>query len=869
MIEHSLRTKGKTMTNKPILKSVLTGVAILMAPVYAHAFGLGNIKVSSALNTPFRAEIPVTSFEAADKDSFLVGLASNSEFITAGLDRNSALIKLRFKVEYRNGKPFIKISSSQAMKEPFLSFLVSATTNNNKLLREYTVLLDPPTSIYTPTVDAPAKTVAPTRSARAQSVPPVAVTPTPRAPSMAGTTNYGVKRGDTLWGVASKVRPDSSVSHEQMMLAILKANPDAFVGRNINGLKAGQELHIPEKSEVMSLSRKEALAAVAAEHVAWQSRLNQAQQKTAVKPTTAAQESSTEERVEPVVEKVADDGAEDTAETSDTPDTTTAMETPASESEARLALTAPSDTDLEAEQELVAAGDDQIRQVNEQLSLAQERIEAIAQERLDLEQRMSAMLSKIETLERAISVKSPELAQLQSQLEEGVEPTIATDEAASTELTMDGAALTESLADADLETDGTTANNKIADDVPFPPVLPLDQTEATQEPVVTATENVAAIDVDTAENAVLDEVETAATNMTAAAVDTTESVGFIGKIFGLLKLLLLPLLLGLAGLMGWLFWRSRNQDSDYEDSWEEMAVDTPTSEVRAKELVAEAKINLAEVEEVSGVEEADSHFSDLMLEADTYINYENYSKAQSVLESAHQLEPNNNDVTEKLLFVLYQQKDGAGFEALAEQAETQLKENPTQWKKIAEWGEGLSPGSALFAGFAAASGAVVAAGAAENVAESESPIEEPMDLLDPSLEMGNELLDSGADDALLDFPVEFASAAVPEDGEFGNTDLKDMQAAAIESADSTLEDNTETSLSLELPATDLPADSASADEVALGDFESVDEVTTKLDLATAYLEMDEKDGARAILEEVLEEGDKAQKAQAKKLLDSL
>jgi pilus assembly protein FimV len=267
------------------------------------AIGLGDINLDSALNEPLRAEIELLSATPEELANLTVTLASDETFTRYGIDRPFFLQDIEFNVQPGgpNG-PVVEVRSRSPITEPFLTFLVEATWSSGRLLREYTVLLDPPTYAppavqQAPAVEAPrrATTTDSARIERQQPAPqpvqreeprqaPVRVTPPPTAPREQGTApapapaessystassgDYYVERGDTLWGIASRMRPDSRLTMNQTMLAIFEANPGAF-SNNINRLSAGASLRIPSADEVFQISRSDAFSEVKRQNSVW------------------------------------------------------------------------------------------------------------------------------------------------------------------------------------------------------------------------------------------------------------------------------------------------------------------------------------------------------------------------------------------------------------------------------------------------------------------------------------------------------------------------------------------------------------------------------------------------------------------------
>ncbi|MFQ5547798.1 MAG: FimV/HubP family polar landmark protein [Woeseia sp.] len=278
-------------------------VLVLALTSEVWALGLGDIRLSSALNEPLRAEIDLLSATPDELDNLDVLLASENTFARYGLDRPVFLQGLRFRVLRSGGVDgnVITVTSSDPVTEPFITFLVEASWSRGRLLREYTVLLDPPTFTPPPVSDTTTAVTAPRQAAqtdsgrierapRAQPEPeaapapvpvaqpapsePVRAEPEPITPPAAPTFDtaesgdYHVLRGQTLWEITGLVRPDARLTMNQTMLAIFEANPEAFAG-NINILLAGATLRIPSADEIFSINRGDALSEVKRQHAEW------------------------------------------------------------------------------------------------------------------------------------------------------------------------------------------------------------------------------------------------------------------------------------------------------------------------------------------------------------------------------------------------------------------------------------------------------------------------------------------------------------------------------------------------------------------------------------------------------------------------
>ncbi len=261
------------------LKKLTAAVAsALVLTSAAHAAGLGKLTVLSALGQPLRAEIELTAVSGDEASGLTAKLASPEAFKAANIDFNPALLSLRFNVEQRGGRQFIRVSSTQPLNEPFVDMLLELSWNNGRLVREYTFLLDPaelratqsaqvaasesarPRTETAPAAASPAAPAAerPRRAARAETVEsakPAAETAVP--------SRYRVKRGDSLGRIAAQLKP-VDVSLDMMLVALYRANPDAFIGNNMNRLKSGRILTVPSGDAVRGTDDTEAHGVVVA-----------------------------------------------------------------------------------------------------------------------------------------------------------------------------------------------------------------------------------------------------------------------------------------------------------------------------------------------------------------------------------------------------------------------------------------------------------------------------------------------------------------------------------------------------------------------------------------------------------------------------
>ncbi|MFO7604150.1 MAG: hypothetical protein R6X06_10100, partial [Gammaproteobacteria bacterium] len=177
---------------------MLAAMVLTVMPLSVNALGFGNIKVNSALNERMEAEIDLIGATADEVKELTVSLASNNAFLRAGIDRSASLLTLRFAVSQRsNGTYYIKVTSRDSIREPFLNFLLEMSWKNGRMLREYTVLLDPPdrmqrqpSVVAAPQTQAPALVEQEVERAESRQEMPFVAAPTP-APLVAAEADDG------------------------------------------------------------------------------------------------------------------------------------------------------------------------------------------------------------------------------------------------------------------------------------------------------------------------------------------------------------------------------------------------------------------------------------------------------------------------------------------------------------------------------------------------------------------------------------------------------------------------------------------------------------------------------------------------------
>ena len=242
----------------------VVAVLAVVLPTVGYSVGLGGVSVHSALNQPLRAEIAVSSEDQKDLAELSARVADASDFQRAGLDRPAVLSRLRFEViHHADGGAVISVRSTEPMREPTINVLIEIAWSSGRLLREYAVLLDPPRANAQSSGSRPANA-----NLREPAPPETEANDTPPKDL---PDHYGpIRREETLWRVAGNLRPDNTLSNQQIMVALIKVNPEYFAGGKVNVLKAGSVLRVPSVEQMRALSRKEAIAELRDHYQLWQ-----------------------------------------------------------------------------------------------------------------------------------------------------------------------------------------------------------------------------------------------------------------------------------------------------------------------------------------------------------------------------------------------------------------------------------------------------------------------------------------------------------------------------------------------------------------------------------------------------------------------
>ncbi|MEX5555629.1 FimV/HubP family polar landmark protein [Pseudomonas pergaminensis] len=830
----------------------------------AQALQLGEMTLKSKLNQPLAVEIELLDVGGLTASEITPSLASSQAFVDAGVDRQAFLDDLTFTpVVNPNGRSVVRVTSSKPLPDSYVRFLLQVQWPNGRLMRDYSVLLDPAK------FDQPA----PTTAAPA----PRSAAPASTAPAASKAAQHTTTSRDTLWEIAAKNRNGGSV--QQTMLAIQALNPDAFVDGNINRLKTGQVLRLPDTVQSTALPQPQAIAEVSAQNAAWRQG-----RRAATNPAAGKQQLDATKRTQ--------------------------------------AGNAPASTNAKDNLSLVSAeaakkgakgkvGDSAA--LSDKLAMTQEQLDTTRRDNEELKSRAADLQSQLDKLQKLIQLKNDQLARLQA--EKGVPATAAT-AAMPAQLAGEPAA-------APVAPDTATSTAAPAPTAPAPAPEPVkaDAAPATTEgkfndlltnPVVLGVLGGAAILLVLlllllwARHRNARREEEKHLRMARALAEEPEFTS--------------------------------NIDHDLPpDSFEGLEVPPPNVKLAAAPAPAPVVAPAVAVPTVASVlaplavAVAPVNSSDALAQAQSHIDRGHLNQAADVLQQAIKHDPKRSDLRLKLMEVYGLQNDKDGFVT----QERQLVANGENHAQVEQLKSRFPAMAVLAAGVSAAvAAAALDAQYVKDLLEDKPAPAQP-EAFDTDFDLSLDDLEEASPAEVKDDQQTFESLlkqqteakASPDDLSDFDLDLQLDAPASAQSDDdflSGLEDQMKDVPAVEPPTLtpaalddfDLPEDfdlsladepeapakpdafaselddvnaeldrlsqslehpsiepSFTAQDAALGDDEpefdflsGTDEVATKLDLAQAYIDMGDADGARDILSEVLTEGDETQRGEAKEML---
>ena len=412
-------------------KALLLAISLALSPA-VWALGLGDASVQSYLDQPLRVKIDLISSEADDLSSVSAKLASAGDYELIGASLESVPVPISFTVEDIEGDAYLMAFSELPISSPVLRLIVEVNWASGRMLREYTLFLDPPAvpaAAPAPRMETPQQTT-PAQETR----PPAAPTPEPAETQTARSTatqsgaaarvpdasEYGpVQSGETLWAIARDWSRGTGLNLNKVMIAIQRENPDAFLNGNINLLKRGAILRMPAATEVDSISRSEAFSEVESQTEAFTSRRAAPSVASPATPLLS-EEAAPAPLPEPVAEEslaAADD--EESAEAAEVAEVAEVAEAAVTD-EPQLELVPPSEaSDMDSaygfeetddSDETVAA----VQTLREDLARAEEDLITQQQQNQYLEERIRELEEKVEAGEG--SVEDPDVAAMEERL---------------------------------------------------------------------------------------------------------------------------------------------------------------------------------------------------------------------------------------------------------------------------------------------------------------------------------------------------------------------------------------------------------------------------------------------------------------------
>ncbi|WP_432473853.1 FimV/HubP family polar landmark protein [Amphritea sp. HPY] len=372
----------------------------------ANALGLGEIRIKSALNEPLQAEIQLLQMRELDPQQVQPRMANIDEFALAGIEKLRFLSDVHFEVKPgAAGRGTIIMTSSAPVKEPFLNFLVEVNWPSGRLVREYTVLLDPP--VYDPTPRTTA-----VQPAQSQSVAtPSTITAQPLSASapldniktrVNPQSQIYVDVNDTLWNLAKKYKPAANITEAQMMLALQRKNPSAFANNNVNQLKAGVVLDIPTLDEARELTQKQANEEFWRQTGVWKQGAVATQPKGAQLDASAGKEQASEKKGSEVASSSAQGQLK--------------IVSAAQQKDAESGAVTDQAADTEVTKENAALLEKN-QQLETELASALETVDMIQRENEEIAGRVDSLAEQMTSLQRLLEIKDNQIAELQAELD--------------------------------------------------------------------------------------------------------------------------------------------------------------------------------------------------------------------------------------------------------------------------------------------------------------------------------------------------------------------------------------------------------------------------------------------------------------------
>ena len=863
--------------NKNFRKLVLP-VSLLIAS-QSYGLGLGGLQVNSALDEVLDGEIPFIIDNSESIENIKVSVASSAEYKRVGLDKTYVPANIDVSIVDEDGVKNIQITSRGPVSEPIVSLLLVVDWANGHLLREYTLLLDPPVFSNTEqNYSEPVQTETYQAPTKIESIPQEIEETTQVTQSTIandayrGSNEVVVESGDTLWKIASKFS-DGYSSPQQTMVAIFNNNPDAFQNNDMNFLKRGAKLTIPDSDQISMISNGQAIAEVKSATQNWS------------RQQTLAGDS--------------DVGITDTT------------------NDYGIELIPPNDSDLsDTSNSSGTSNNSQNRQTLADLNRAKEELASLNLENEDLSSRVRELEQIVEDQKNALSLKDNDLAQIQSQLSdsETMVDADSSEEIMNDDVWGDTANQNEDeTADSSDSSDG-----QLGDSTEIADVNGSDESTDMERIDLMADD---AMDDSIVEDSMNDDTLVITdTNSDVQSSDESEAAAiqelnpprkeqsFMDKILSYKYEGLIGLGVILLGILGFVFFKRRGEDEGASDSGFLDSIsndDKPSLDGSATEL------DLSNLNSIDELDELSSEADEGQEEVESLDDLEHLyvETAEEVIDDLETIDSNDLDLDLDLdasASTVEQDLDLSDFDDLdldLDESEGGLKEVLDDLN-VSESSDGLESDSG--SNDSELEGSLdldfdlddleidedLSVGENSEVSNESSDAESAENLLeeDFDFDLGLDMdLDTDADsledvakdtDELEDLAFDTGERTIVEEVESADEDLEfdlDDDLFNTDELELTLDDSGTTEISndddiTELDLTSLDSDELSIDsegDVDIGlDFDDLggdDAIDTKLDLAKAYFEMGDIDGAKQMVVEIIEEGTDEQKTKAESL----
>jgi pilus assembly protein FimV len=843
-----------------------------------QAAGLGKLTVNSALGQILNAEIDLVSLQPGELDNLSARVATPEAFRDARIEYSSSLRLLRFSVDKRaNGTPFLKVTSIAPINEPFVDALIEVTWPAGRVQREYPILLDPPGYAQGKNTPPTVAAAPPAPDATASNTPPAAEpAATPSAPASsdstgqpsastelpksnapatatvettAGSDTYGpVQKGETLHKIAEQVKP-STVSMEQMLVALYRENKNAFAGNNMNRLKTGQILKVPTADEIGQIEQKDANKEYRAHVADWKTYRDQLSGGVASLPVRPESSNAASGRV---ASAAITPPAPPTAPSQDV---LKLSKSDTSKSGAAGAGSRASQDRINSLQEEVTAKDKALKEAQSRVTDLEKQIRDM-QRLLDLK----GGAAKGEPAKVAVAPVPPTTAPAKVEPPKPPEP-------------------------AKLEPVKPPEPAKVEPPVtPAKVEQPVTPAKAGAQPEPAKGSEPPKTDVAKTEPPKPEAKPTPAPPKKAPPPPEKEwyediDPMYVGGGVGALALI---------GIGAFLFTRRRRNRMDAGGPSSQMTSSFP-ADLKAPStggpkpgggLVDTGNSSFLTDFDKTGPGTIDTDEVDPVAEAEVYIAYGRDAQAEEILKEAMARDKNRHEIALKLLEIYHARKSATAFETVAKELHSQVGDSSPLWQKAAAMGHQIDPTNALYAS---------AAGSSAEFVSSPAPAAKP----DVDFDIDNKAAEQSATpsfDLDLDSQKSAHAADIPaEPAPALDFDLAPSAPAHAPAAASAPAADEKPAFDFDLSGLDFPGKSeakpaAAAPAPPSGGMDLADlnldsgsgggggggeAVGTKLELAKAYLEIGDKDGARDILKEVAAEGSADQKAEAQKLIASL